>query len=207
MIERLYPGVYVAEIPLDAQAIDGVPTSGEPDWTDHNTHDPGVTLMELLVWSMENALFGAPTGPAAWASQTQRRGVAEGLGVAASDGSDGTDVHVTAGAAVSVDGRPIATNRDDTIDAAANHRDQWQVIDRVGDFELGGAGGGHRSQGGTAVVLDEADALFDRRSEGKDAHDRYADQEVSRLPPDALQRADLTRAETTSGRLAGKPWA
>jgi hypothetical protein len=23
-----------------------------PDWTDHNVHDPGVTMLELLAWSV-----------------------------------------------------------------------------------------------------------------------------------------------------------
>jgi hypothetical protein len=28
-----------------------------PDWTDHNAHDPGITLMELLAWTAEAQLF------------------------------------------------------------------------------------------------------------------------------------------------------
>ena len=24
-----------------------------PEWTDHNAHDPGITLMELLAWKTE----------------------------------------------------------------------------------------------------------------------------------------------------------
>jgi len=28
-----------------------------PDWTDHNAHDPGITLMELLAWSAEAQLY------------------------------------------------------------------------------------------------------------------------------------------------------
>jgi predicted phage baseplate assembly protein len=28
-----------------------------PDWTDHNAHDPGITLMELLAWTAEAQLY------------------------------------------------------------------------------------------------------------------------------------------------------
>src|SRR3954464_8313566 len=28
-----------------------------PDWTDHNAHDPGITLMELLAWVAEAQLY------------------------------------------------------------------------------------------------------------------------------------------------------
>ena len=27
------------------------------DWTDHNVHDPGVTLLELLAWAVAGSLF------------------------------------------------------------------------------------------------------------------------------------------------------
>ena len=28
-----------------------------PGWTDHNLHDPGITLMELLAWTAEAQIF------------------------------------------------------------------------------------------------------------------------------------------------------
>ena len=28
-----------------------------PNWTDHNAHDPGITLMELLAWVAEAQLY------------------------------------------------------------------------------------------------------------------------------------------------------
>src|SRR3954470_13841697 len=28
-----------------------------PEWTDHNAHDPGITLMELLAWVAEAQLY------------------------------------------------------------------------------------------------------------------------------------------------------
>ena len=48
-----------------------------PAWTDHNAHDPGITLMELLAWVAEAQLYstrrarGATNGPPmprSWAS-------------------------------------------------------------------------------------------------------------------------------------------
>ncbi len=32
-----------------------------PDWTDHNAHDPGITLMELLAWVAEAQLYSLST--------------------------------------------------------------------------------------------------------------------------------------------------
>jgi phage tail sheath protein FI len=68
MIERVYPGVYVTEMASGVRPIDGVPTAVEsaateaahphvPDWADHNTHDPGITLMELLAYSIESLQY------------------------------------------------------------------------------------------------------------------------------------------------------
>ena len=40
-----------------------------PDWTDHNAHDPGITLMELLAWVAEAQLYSLarrPGGTSAW---------------------------------------------------------------------------------------------------------------------------------------------
>src|ERR1041385_9152855 len=31
--------------------------SAAPEWTDHNAHDPGITLMELLAWVTEAQLY------------------------------------------------------------------------------------------------------------------------------------------------------
>ena len=55
-------------------------------------------------------------------------------------------------------------------------------------------------QGGAILLFDEADALFGKRSEVKDSHDRYADVEVGFL----LQRMEAFRGLTilTSDRTA-----
>ena len=34
-----------------------------PDWTDHNAHDPGITLMELLAWVAEAQLYSVARRP------------------------------------------------------------------------------------------------------------------------------------------------
>jgi phage tail sheath protein FI len=74
MPEYLHPGVYVVEVDAHATPIPGVSTSTEafvdsllalarerirglPGWTDYNVHDPGITLLELLAWAADSALF------------------------------------------------------------------------------------------------------------------------------------------------------
>jgi hypothetical protein len=63
MIERIYPGVYLVEVPFEAKPIDGVPTTQPPErteapaWTDTNPRDPGVTLVELLGFLSESLLY------------------------------------------------------------------------------------------------------------------------------------------------------
>jgi hypothetical protein len=60
MIERAYPGVYLAEVQFGAKPIDGVPTTQPahtPEWTNFNSSDPGVTLVELLSFLSESLLY------------------------------------------------------------------------------------------------------------------------------------------------------
>ena len=83
MVDRLYPGVYVAEVAFQAKPIDGVPTSSAhsdaahaaardaklpqataPDWTQHNQADPGVTLVQVFTWLADWWLFQAQPVPA-----------------------------------------------------------------------------------------------------------------------------------------------
>jgi hypothetical protein len=72
-----YAGVYLVETNVAPKPIDGVSTSTEPwighatlvelarlatlspEWTDHNTHDPGIVLVDLLAWLAENLLYRA----------------------------------------------------------------------------------------------------------------------------------------------------
>jgi phage tail sheath protein FI len=82
MAEYLYPGVYVTEIAADAKPIEGVSTSTAdligsdivakfqrlsqhppPDWTQHNEHDPGISLLELCAWLTETLLYRAEQLP------------------------------------------------------------------------------------------------------------------------------------------------
>jgi hypothetical protein len=118
MVERLYPGVYVTEIPFAAKPIDGVATSpaqndltatasrsaalpsvAAPDWTRDNGSDPGVTFLQLSAWLGESLLFRAPANAGF--------GVAHGLALEPRDTSDSPDVTVSGGLAIGVDGRPL----------------------------------------------------------------------------------------------------
>ena len=78
MPEYLAPGVYVEEVAFNAKPIARVPTSiGDdelraiartlyerlarfnPEWTDANHHDPGVTLLELFAFLDESLTYRA----------------------------------------------------------------------------------------------------------------------------------------------------
>jgi hypothetical protein len=82
MPEFLYPGVYVEVYDLQPKPIPGVETlaqgaalrqfvtevldvvrRAQPDWTDRNTSDPGITLLELVAWLAEVALCHADSIP------------------------------------------------------------------------------------------------------------------------------------------------
>ena len=63
MIERAYPGVYLASLTTEAKPIDGVPTTQPgaeaPAWTASDAHDPGITLAELFGFLSEPLLHHA----------------------------------------------------------------------------------------------------------------------------------------------------
>jgi phage tail sheath protein FI len=78
MPEYLSPGVYVVEVDATPNPIQGVSTSTidlvisaivqdvrkqlgtvAPDWTEHNSTDPVVTLLELFAWLAEQTIFRA----------------------------------------------------------------------------------------------------------------------------------------------------
>jgi hypothetical protein len=82
MPEYLYPGVYVEAYDLHPKPIPGVGTlaqdvalrqfvaemlgvvrRAQPDWTDRNASDPGITLLELVAWLSEVALCHADSIP------------------------------------------------------------------------------------------------------------------------------------------------
>jgi SpoVK/Ycf46/Vps4 family AAA+-type ATPase len=56
-------------------------------------------------------------------------------------------------------------------------------------------------QGGAILLFDEADALFGKRSEVKDSHDRYADVEVGFL----LQQMEAFRGLTILASSGAAP--
>ena len=69
MIERAYPGVYLASLATEAKPIDGVPTTQPgaeaPAWTASDAHDPGITLVELIGFLSEPLLHRAELMPVA----------------------------------------------------------------------------------------------------------------------------------------------
>ena len=63
-VERLYPGVYVTELPAEPHPIDGVATSSgadthAPQWTQGHAHDPGLTLSQLMAFLGEATSYRA----------------------------------------------------------------------------------------------------------------------------------------------------
>ena len=40
-----------------------------PDWTDHNLHDPGMTLIDLLAWLVEMDVYALPILVRCWTCQ------------------------------------------------------------------------------------------------------------------------------------------
>jgi len=122
MIERAYPGVHLSEVAGGAKPIEGVPVgtsptqtsaqrnpppSAAPDWTQHNSSDPGVTLVELLAWLGDLELFRAtPEHHAAHALAPW--GVVQGLAVDEGKGASG--VSVAPGSASAADGQPVTTD-------------------------------------------------------------------------------------------------
>jgi hypothetical protein len=127
MVQHLYPGVYVTEVPFHARPIEGVATStaeagaahgGEfsaqvptaPDWTQHNGHDPGLTMMQLLSWLGESSTFRMGSNPIApIAHASIGTGVARGLKVTTDDADGTPEIKVSRGLAVAPDGRCVAT--------------------------------------------------------------------------------------------------
>lgn len=99
MIERLYPGVYLEEVAFNAKPIDGVPTAAPapaPAWTDHNTHDPGTTLLELLAYALE---------PLQYRADLAAPGTAQGLAVKPANAD--THLQVSPGVALDSLGRTL----------------------------------------------------------------------------------------------------
>ena len=67
MIERAYPGVYLATLASEAKPIDGVPTTPPgteaPAWTESDARDPGVTFAELFGFLSESLWYRAEPMP------------------------------------------------------------------------------------------------------------------------------------------------
>jgi len=127
MVERLYPGVYVTEIPCGVKPIEGVstatahtnplpaaareaqlPNSPTPDSTQHNDSDPSVTLLQMFAWLNELTLFAAQPHPAGSVARVPAsRGIVQGLAVEGGDAGCDGNLQVSPGSALNVEGRTI----------------------------------------------------------------------------------------------------
>jgi hypothetical protein len=109
MIERMYPGVYLAEVEFSAKSIDGVTTTQPgvvddlravsdaveraaqpahtPEWTNLQAGDPGVTLVELFSFVTESLLYRTDLSATAgkYIGETEKR-----LGAVFSDAAPGS---------------------------------------------------------------------------------------------------------------------
>lgn len=130
MIERLYPGVFVSEIPFDARPIDGVATVTDrrdltlgveafarvqgdpaPEWTDANQRDPGPTLLQLHGWLGESLLH-RPDGTFHHSVRqaVHARGVIAGLAASGPGAATACEVKLTTGLAIGPDGRELVAD-------------------------------------------------------------------------------------------------
>ena len=127
MVERLYPGVYVTEIPGTAKPIEGVstatahtnplpaaardaqlPNEPVPAWTQHNDSDPGVTLLQMFAWLNESTLFATQPHPAGRVAHVPTGwGVVQGLALEGHDPGRSGNLRLSPGSALTVEGRPI----------------------------------------------------------------------------------------------------
>jgi hypothetical protein len=149
MIERLHPGVYVVELPCQVHPIDGVQTSGTPapDWTEHNAHDPGVSLLQLFSFLTEGLFYRADL-PAA----SERRGIVSGLAVSAALPNDDGGLHLRPGLAMDASGQPVHTH---LAPVASRY---------IGETEKHLAAAFAPAPRNDAVLCyDEADALFGKK--------------------------------------------
>jgi phage tail sheath protein FI len=123
MVERLYPGVYITEIPFHATPIAGVSTSTlpadapqaaardahlpsepAPDWTQDNDSNPGITLLHLPAWLGESLLFRAQPNPIDRTTRVQSGwGVVQGLAVEPHAADAPAGVQVSPGLATTTD--------------------------------------------------------------------------------------------------------
>ena len=104
MIERAYPGVYLATLASEAKPIDGVPTTppgaDAPAWTESDARDPGVTFAELFGFLSESLLYRVDPMP---------YGTAQGLSPAQTP-SEQSPLRVSPGLALDPTGRSITSD-------------------------------------------------------------------------------------------------
>jgi hypothetical protein len=167
MIERLYPGVYLTELPCDPRPIEGV--SPPPDWTQLNPTDPGVTLVQLLAFVSETLLWRDKLVPELRARP--HWGVAQGLAVADPNASEAPNVEVSAGLALDARGLTVdldaslAARRLPQPDSQTHRVDLSRLVSRyIGETEKNlGAVFNDAPPGRALLEYDESASLFGKR--------------------------------------------
>jgi len=115
----------------------GAPWTLAPEWTDANTHDPGVTLLELHAFLAESELF-----------RLSAHGQVNGLAVQAADG-DTPAVHVSPGVALDAQGQSVPSGLPGVISRYIGETEK----------QLGALFGG-AARADATLLYDDTTALF-----------------------------------------------
>ncbi len=171
-----------------------------PDWTAQNQHDPGRTLAELSSWVTQPLAFrtdgpalhavaamalhaAAPTAGHERALADQRKpGAVGGASSEPAPNREFADLWLRFESSVAQSGHHDAPGR------ATERIALSQVVSKyIGETEKNLDAVFTRAEAPEATLLiDEADALPGKRTDVRDSHDRYADQETN----DLLQRIE-----------------
>src|SRR5262245_43791773 len=155
------------------EALERVPVHS-PDWTNYNQSDPGVTLVQLFAWIAEILQYRLDSIPEShrailrkFVAHLRRRRCAHMLIIGVSKRARLAPVQfISTKLGLSIYRVDLATIVSKYI--SETEQNLRQLFDAADDE-------------GVILFLDEADALFGKRSQVKDSHDRYANIEVSYL--------------------------
>ena len=159
---------------LADEALTRIPAH-HPDWTDHIQSDPGVTLVQLFVWVADLRLYRLQC--LSQSSRVSLQKIVTHLRVCRSRSRmliTGGNKKARLAAARFISSR---------LDLNLYRIDLSRVVSKyIGETEknlrhLFALAGGR----GAVLFFDEADALFGKRSEVKDSHDLYANQDIDWL--------------------------
>jgi SpoVK/Ycf46/Vps4 family AAA+-type ATPase len=159
---------------LFEQALERIPANS-PEWTDFNQSDPGITLVQVFAWLAESLLYRDGQSP-----ENQRKTFRRIAALARRRFR--RPRLVIAGGSKSVRAAP-ARFLAGKLGLRLFRVDLSAVVSKyIGETEKNLRRILDEAEGGGAILyFDEADALFGKRSETKDSHDRFANLEAGRL--------------------------